>query len=153
MELHYSKETLTYWTEQDWQDLKAATTFTQMYAIAARVMERMPRPLVQVCGPIATGGLGSLEANLGAFNEEIKKLQAQGLYVFDQMPFEMPMQEVKKLGNTGPHSQSLLDDFYMPIFKSGNISTAYFMPNWTTSKGATWEHGLMQELGIEIKYL
>lgn len=151
--MEFSKKTLQYWTDTDFADLENAQSAKDMFLITERILSRMPRPIVQVCGPIATGGLGSLEANLSAFNEEIQKLQARGLHVFDQMPFEMPMQKLKKDLKPGEYAYSILDDFYLPIFKSGNISTFYFMPNWQTSKGAQWEHNLAKDLGVEIKYL
>ncbi len=151
--MEFSTETLKYWRDTDFVDLENAHTAKEMFLITERIISRMPRPIVQVCGPIATGGLGSLEANLGAFNEEIKKLQSKGLHVFDQMPFEMPMQKLKKDLKPGEYAYSILDDFYLPLFKSGNISALYFMPNWQTSKGAQWEHELAKDLGIEIKYL
>ncbi len=69
--MELSKETLKYWTDQDWIELEAAETATAMYAVADRIYSRMPEPIAQVCGPIASGGLGSLEANLDAFNETI----------------------------------------------------------------------------------
>jgi hypothetical protein len=151
--MELSKETLKYWTDQDWIDLEQAETATAMYAVADRIYSRMPESIVQVCGPIATGGLGSLEANLDAFNETIKKLQSQGLHVFDQMPFEMPMQKLKKDLKPGEYAYSILDDFYLPLMNKEKITTFYFMPNWKTSKGAQWEHDLVTKMGKEIKYL
>lgn len=145
--------TSQFWTEADWQDLEKATTAQEMYLIAERVLDRMPDGVAQVCGPIATGGLGSLEANLKAFDEEIKKLQATGVSVFDQMPFEMPMQGLKKDLKPGEYAYSILDDFYLPLMKNPKLTTFYFMPNWQTSKGAQWEHNLITELGKEIRYL
>jgi hypothetical protein len=113
----------------------------------------MPHGVVQVCGPIATGGLGTLEANLHAFNDQIKRLQSQGLHVFDQMPFEIPMQELKKDLKPGEYATSILDDFYLPLMQNDKVTTFYFMPNWETSTGARWEHDLVTKMGKEIKYL
>lgn len=124
-----------------------------MYHIAERILERMPEGVAQVCGPIATGGLGSLEANLDVFNQAIKKLQASGVHVFDQMPFEMPMQKLKKDLKPGEYAYSILDDFYLPLMNQEKIKTFYFMPTWQTSKGAQWEHDLITKMGKEIRYL
>jgi hypothetical protein len=151
--MELSKETLQYWTDQDWKDLEQAETAKDMFTIAERIFSRMPAHIAQVCGPIGSGGLGSFEANLNAFNEEIKKLQRAGVHVFDQVPFEMPMQEIKKKMGTEEAIKTILDHFYMPIFADTKVSTFYFMPNWQSSKGATWEHALAQQLGKEIKYL
>ena len=124
-----------------------------MFIIASRVIDRLPKPIVTVCGPIATGGLGSVEKNLHAFNQKIIELQNKGLNVFDQMPFEEPMQEFKKKLQKGEYLESILTDFYLPIFESGMISESYFMPGWESSHGANWEHEQFERLGIKINLL
>jgi hypothetical protein len=142
--------TKKYWTEQDRKDLDLCEDASSMYAIASRIIDRMPKPIVEVCGPIASGGLGSLEANLDVFNKTIHELQAQGLSVFDQMPFEYPMQKLKK---KLADPMQILNEFYLPIFQSGHISTLYFIKGWESSIGSNWEHDLGKKLGIEIEYL
>lgn len=148
--MEISKITQQYWTTKDLSELDHAETVEVMYAIARRVIERMPRPIVEVCGPIASGGLGNLEANLNLFNAEIQKLQAQGLHVFDQMPFELPMQALKKKLKD---PIEILNGFYLPLFESGIVETLYFIKGWESSWGSNWEHDLANKLGIEIKYL
>jgi len=113
----------------------------------------MPKPIIQVCGPIGTGGLGSVDKNLNAFNNTIIKLQNEGLIVFDQMPFEEPMQKFKEKLLKGEYLESILTDFYLPIIESGFISKFYFMPGWESSHGANWEYKEAQRLGIPITYL
>jgi hypothetical protein len=151
--MEISTKTLGYWTPEDFADVEKAETYKDLYVIAQRVILRMPKPFGQVCGPIATGGLGSIEANLHAFNETIKKLQSEGRVVFDQIPFEEPMQKIKNDLKPGEYAEAILTDFYRPLFESGNIDTFYFMPNWQTSRGANWEHGEAERLGIKIVYL
>ncbi len=152
--MEFSEITKQYWEEKDWKDLENVKLASDLYIIAKRIIKRMPKPFVQVCGPIGTGGLGSIDGNLNVFNNTINELQSQGLNVFDQMPFEKPMQELhEKLIAKGEYPKSLLTDFYCPIFESGLISTFYFLPNWKTSTGAKWEHKKAQELGIKIIYL
>ena len=151
--MQFSEITKKYWRDADWQDLKNAESMKDMHTIALRIIERMPRPIVQICGPVATGGLGSVELNLEVFNDSIKALQEKGLNVFDQMPFEIPMQDLKKEISVEQIGKDILNDFYMPIFKSGDISAFYFMPSWQTSNGAKWEHEEAKKLGIKILYL
>lgn len=152
--MEFSEITKQFWTKEDWENLEKIESVKDLYFIAMGVINRMPRPIVQVCGPIATGGLGSIEANLDVFNETIKKLQKDGINVFDQMPFEEPMQKLKtKLSSKGKYMNSILTDFYYPIFESGLVSTFYFMPGWQTSFGAKCEHEKAKELGIKIVYL
>ena len=153
MSMEISNVTLQYWTPEDFAALEKVDTAAGIFQVALRIISRMPKPFGQVCGPIGTGGFGDVMLNLHAFNETIHSLQAQGVHVFDQMPFEMPMQRIKENLKPGEYPESILTDFYLPLFKSGYITRFYFMPNWKTSHGAQWEHGLAQELGIEIKYL
>ena len=150
--MEFSETTKKYWTEQDFKDLEKCGNPTELLAIAMRVIGRMPKEnLGQVCGPITSGGKGNFVDNMALFNETIKRLHSDGHNVFDQMPFEDPMQSLK----TKPDgkSENILIDFYQPIFKSGYIKKLYFMPDWESSKGARWEHDLANELGIEIVYL
>jgi hypothetical protein len=152
--MELSEITKKYWSEKDWEDLEKAEKVSDLFVIAERILDKIEKPFGQVCGPIGNGGLGSVEANLNAFNETIKKLQKEGHNIFDQMPFEAPMQRFKKMAvDQQKIYDSIMNDFYGPIFHSGKISRFYFMPNWKTSKGAEWEHEKAKELGIEIIYL
>lgn len=152
--MEFSEITKKYWTKEDWENLEKVESVGDLYIIAQSIISRMPKPFVQVCGPVATGGLGSIELNLNIFNETIKKLQKQELVVFDQMPFEESMQRLKnKSDSKGEIIDSILKDFYYPIFESGFVSAFYFMPNWESSFGAKCEHQKAQELGIKIVYL
>lgn len=143
--------TAKYWREEDYTDLANAQNFKDLYKIANRIFDRMPGNLGQVCGPIATGGLGDVSKNLEVFDKAIRTLQKEGKIIFDQIPFEWPMQELKKKIPDG--AKTILEDFYLPIFSSGKVATLYFIPGWETSKGATWEHEQAKKLGIDIVYL
>ena len=144
-------DTAKYWDEEDFVALKEAQNFKDLYQIAHLIFARMPGSIGQVCGPIATGGLGSVKANLEVFDATIRKLQGEGKIIFDQMPFEWPMQDLKKKVTDG--ANTILQDFYLPLFESGKIKTLYFIKGWETSYGANWEHDQAKRLGIEIEYL
>jgi len=77
----------------------------------------------------------------------------EGICVFDQMPFEVPMQRIKARYPSGALNMDLLLDFYLPIFERGFIETLYFLPDWETSFGARWEHEQAQRLNMKIIYL
>lgn len=141
-----------YWTLADEELLARADTFESLLKIALDVLARIPKPVGIVCGPMTTGGCGSLEKNLEAFEVAIKQLTASGVNIWSQLPCESHMQRVKNSlyyrdGN------KLLDTFYKPLFESELISTFYFLPGWESSQGATWEHKEAQRLGIGIVYL
>lgn len=111
----------------------------------------MPKPIGEVCGPITSGGRGSIEKNLAVFSAAIKKLISHGKNIFNQMIFEDNLKKIWEGGNRD--NDTLLQDFYLPIFESGFIKTLYFLPDWQTSYGARWEHAQGKRLGIEIVYL
>jgi hypothetical protein len=142
-----------HWTTDDLKRLETATTYGAMKDIAFDILRRIPPPVAQVCGPISTGGCGSIEENLKAFGEAIADLVAHGKNVFDQRPFEEPMQRAKVIDPTHGYDLRLLDDFYLPLFESGLVHELYFLPGWESSRGARWEHEQAQRLGITIVYL
>ncbi len=149
--LKISNITLFYWTDKESKALERATSAKEMLPIALTVISRMPQGKIhQVCGPIGSGGhidlLGEEDgiiANLNSFNNTIKYLQTEGLNVFDQMPFEGPMQKLKK---PGVYPREILEDFYWPLFESGLLYKLVFMKNYETSKGALEEWNKVHEL-------
>lgn len=147
---------LPFWTKELYDELDRVRTYREMYEVARKVIAHMPAPRGQVCGPISTGGAGSVEANLARFNDAIAALTDQGYIIFSQVPFEVPMQKVKKLHEqelAGKYDVSLLNDFYLPLFESGEIHTLYFLTGWESSTGSRWEHEQAERLGITIAYL
>lgn len=119
--------------------------------VALAVLSQMPRPAVQVCGPLTTGGFGTLELNTKRFRQAVAKLQSMTINVFDQMPFQDAMwQIIKASGQTG-YCRAILDDFYAPIFRSGLISHAYFLSDWESSIDASWERQMVKECQITIE--
>ena len=152
--MELSNITKQYWTEKDWHDLEDVKTVKDLYIIASIIVNRVPTPRVQVCGPISTGGKGSIENNLEVFNDRIKELQKEGLNVFDQMPFEGPMHKmVLDYTKKDEYLDDILTDFYLQRFESGNISELYFLPDWKSSYGAKWEHEQAERLKLKITYL
>ncbi len=142
----------TYWTGEDFEASMHAEDCKDLFVIVEKILARMPDGLLQVCGPISTGGFGSVEKNLFRFDEKIKELQAEGRPVFDQMYLEAPIMMLRNKGERQNFHMEILNDLYLPIFKSGKISKVYFLKGWESSQGATWEHNLAKELGFEIEY-
>ncbi len=133
------------------EQLKTTTSFEELTHIALHILERAPQPISQVCGPMTSGGLGSLEKNLAVFEKTVITLKERGEIVFNQLPFEDPMARIKLLKNKG--GLNLLETFYRPIFESGFIKRLYFMYGWENSSGSRWEFKTARNLGIEIFYL
>ena len=140
-----------YWTEVEHKDLEQVASFAHLADIALRVVARILPPVGQVCGPITTGGHGDIEKNMNVFVATINRLEEQGLNIFNQVPFQQLMRRLKA---THPNGEiAILEQFYGPLFRSGFITTLYFIPGWETSFGAKWEHGQAQHLGLEVVYL
>lgn len=43
----------------------------------------------------------------------------------------------------------ILEEFYLPIFSSGRIKEAWFIPGWRTSTGARWEREKLTAFGVQ----
>lgn len=141
-----------YWTSQHDEQVDRAQSLSEMSELALMVIDKIDGEIGMVTGPISTGGLGSREANIEHFRYTIQKLYDEGHVLFDQTVFD------GKLGKfvahiTDTYPMPILEDFYLPLFKSGKIKRFYFIKGWESSFGATWEHDRAQELGIEIIYL
>lgn len=139
--------------QEDFTRMDSSVTYRDLYVIAVTVLERMPRPRAQICGPISTGGAGSVEENLYRFEVAIEKLLKEKIVVFDQLPFEMPIRKIRQLKNKKGYDTDLLEDFYLPIFESKLVDTLYFLPDWRSSTGAMWEHEQARRLGFDVVYL
>lgn len=144
--------------EQAW--LAQVKTYEEMSRLAMHQMRRLchhsytEKYYDWVCGPMTTGGLGSLEANFGRFNEVTAELRRVGHRVFSQMPYEDRMAELwDTLKPVDGYDYRLLEGFYTPIFESGMIRRFHFIPGWEDSTGSRWEHDLAEKLGTEISYL
>ncbi|PCI20304.1 hypothetical protein COB64_02145 [Candidatus Wolfebacteria bacterium] len=139
-----------YWNSNHYAQLYQAQTLSEMKDIALNILSGMSGPIYQICGPITSGGSGSIEKNLEVFNKAIQKL-SENRFVFDQMPFGPFM---RKMSDEGAVNEgNILEDFYRPLFESRFYSGLCFLPTWKSSIGAKWEHERAKELGIRIKYL
>jgi len=137
---------LKHYQDKDFRDIDNAKSFSQLNLVAMNVLSRINGPTGQVCGPITTGGFGNVSDNLKVFERTILQLVDQDKALFNQVPFEKPMQKVRELYGIGLKTDmQLLEDFYLPIFDSGIIDTLYFINGWESSRGSRWE----REMGLE----
>ena len=139
----------------DKNKLNSVETFEELADIGIDILKQMSlsgKPIVEICGPISTGGLGNLEKNLAFLESSIKIANKKGLQVFDQTPFEGAMKRLSiKYPKKDGYDVSILEIFYRKIFESRLISKALFLPDWQSSKGATWERKLALKLGITVE--
>lgn len=136
-------------SEFHFADIEVARDHYELRRIAEEIIALLEDPIGMVCGPISSGGLGSIEKNEQRFSLAIQTLQGAGYNLFNQMPFEPAMKRMYIPDHTG-YDWRILHHFYEPIFRGGRIRQKFFIPGWESSTGATWERGIAQELGIEI---
>lgn len=154
-----------YWEVSDYKLLYQTKSLEGLLDIALKMLRKMStsysRPVEIVCGPISTGGIltnegtADIQANKIRFYKTVKKLQKEGLNVFDQMVFHEAMEKIfVSSGLTSPEfNKKLLHEFYLQIFESGFIKKKNFIHDWKSSWGANFEHNQAEKLGIEIMYL
>jgi hypothetical protein len=143
---------LRHFSETHLQLITTTERFEPLLEVALDVLACMPSGVSMVCGPMTSGGFGSLEKNLVHFERVIHILDARGEPVFTQLPFEAPMQRIKENVQYYQGDMQLLESFYLPIFKSGYITRLCFITNWESSYGTRWEHDRALELNLERRY-
>jgi len=148
---------LEFFTPEVRSAIRESQDYDDLLLVAMDILEEMndsfaPKPIAMVCGPISNGGTGSRKENLVIFSRAIDRVTSGGLIVFNQMPFENDMERIY---NSAPLLQGfrLLEEFYLPIFKSGFVSLLCFLPGWEKSIGAKWEHERAKILKIPRLYL
>lgn len=140
------------WSADNLERLQYLNSFPEMRKIAFQVLGELPQPVIQVCGPLTTGGLGSFEANIERLGKGIEILAQQGKIIFDQRPFEDPMHKLITEAHDIGYPYEVLEEFYKPLFESGYIKELHFLPDWQSSTGSRWEHKQAERLGIAIHY-
>lgn len=124
---------------------------TNLANLAITEISRMPAPVIQICGPISTGGFGKTQDNLEYLSSIIGATTVANISVFNQVAYEARLDKILKhhVGYDFP----ILDYFYKPILTSGNVHGLVFLPLWNTSIGSSWEHEMGKTLGIPIFFL
>jgi hypothetical protein len=143
-----------HWTHAEAGMLEQAKTFEDLADIAIIILARMKKhgkPIIQICGPMSTGGFGNLADNMQLFQYALDVATDMGLTVFNQLPFQDAMIRISGWEPRKPYCRPILEVFYRRIFESGFISQTLFMPDWQSSYGARWERELVTKLGIIIE--
>lgn len=145
--------------------IEAARTYADLASAGIAVLQHMHglyaaegRQIVQICGPMSTGGRGSLEENMLVFAHAIRLLDdshyflSPGEVPFDQIPCQDAIKRIAqyKPGDTA-YDQRILTDFYEPLFGARIVKACYFLPGWETSHGARWERDIVPVYGIAVK--
>lgn len=141
-------------TTEELAAYQSATSYREAASVAVlylrRVKKEAGRPLVQVCGPISTGGLGCRTRNIERLRLAMYGCMHQGLPIFNQLMFEDMVARFSPGHGHESYDWKILEEFYRSVMYSYLIGTLYFLPSWQTSKGATYERALGEELRLTI---
>ncbi len=156
--VEYWRDPMHHETDAEWHRLEClcADSFAELVAIAINELHKFPTGCELVCGPITTGGRGSVAENIAVFNATIQALQAQGRPIFSQLPYEERIFFFRKRWldadplRKGQYYMPILEDFYHPLIKTGHIKKGWFIPGWESSLGATWERQHLTETAVEV---
>ncbi len=144
---------LLYWDIKLSGQLARARTWQELCQVAVVVLEKIPRPIVLVCGPLATGGLPTREENRHVLNLSTSRLRMTGLNVFDRTPFEDKSFEVtqywKRQNRLGLDNRRGVE-FDEPLLNSKWFSKAYFLPGWGNDLQARRERELLTQQGVAV---
>lgn len=140
-------------------DVITADSFAKLLEVARPRVKALGSAIEVVCGPISTGGQGSVERNLRAFGAVIDALVGHGRVVFDQRPYEAAIFALRARwrdedpARKDAYCTPILEEFYRPLYVEYPITVAWFLPGWESSRGTCWEHALLRAKGTDIRYL
>ena len=141
-----------YWTPAELQALDKAETLDEMVEIALIILERMKstgKKIVQVCGPMTRGGLGSYEANMELFRKVVVRAHEEsGYVVFNQDMFTKVILRLDAARQSPEYWHDLIDNFYGAIFRSGHFHGTLWIRQWETSTGSVREREIATECGL-----
>ncbi|MEI8249132.1 MAG: DUF4406 domain-containing protein [Candidatus Taylorbacteria bacterium] len=101
---------------------------------------------VMVLGPMFI--IRSIDENFKLFEDAQRKLESQGLHVFNQVPITDHM-----LGEAPFDYKTKFEVFYKPLIQSGKITGCYLLPDWDKSEGTKSEIEYCKEKGIPVHEL
>lgn len=133
------------------EKLKEVTSYNDLLQVALGYITEQGFDTI-VLGPIFAHGPDHTANNLDKLETTISDLESRGIRVLSQIPFL----DINLAQETQMHhfeTEQKFHEFYFPLFRSGLLKTAYFMPDWEASRGASWEHECCQENNLIIKYL
>jgi hypothetical protein len=144
----------TWLTDEDRHCITKATCFAELLAVALQCIprNRNGRPIIQVCGPMSTGG-GTFEENTAHIARIIEALRKEDFAVFSQVSFQLGMMNFMTEESYRQDPHVLLEGFYGELFRAGLIHVLAFRRGWEKSFGSRWEHATGKQLGMKIVYL
>jgi len=143
-----------FWSEMDRQVVQEFTEPSILYLSAISILEKIKRhvsPVYFVIGPMTTGGLGSVEENFKVFEAAIELVRHKtGGAVFNQVYFEDSFQrytaDFQSRHGVDKYPIAIMEDFYGPLLRDTHFHRVFRIEGWETSKGASWENKVCEEV-------
>lgn len=136
--------------DDDHTAIAVAKSFHELLEIGMTLAKRLPPPVIQLSGPMTTGGLGTLELNVQFMRTATQSLIDQGHAVFDILVFHDTIMRLLAMRDDPSYPYELMEIFFRGMFASGHIHAVYFLPGWETSVGSRWERDCVTQLGLAI---
>ncbi len=126
-------------TGDDHRRIREAKSFDDLLQVGLSLVVRLPKPTIQLSGPVTTGGYGSQQKNITAFRAATELFKTNGHTVFDFLVFQESM--LRLIADVSPnrYCTELLEVFFGGMIGSGHISAVHFLPGWERSTGSCWE--------------
>jgi hypothetical protein len=140
-----------YMREQDWRGVLNPKSIGQQYGIARRVLGRMP-PAKLLVVALSTGGTGSYAMNLSRFRYAFILLRKKHI-IFDSSIFDESLRELARQrgGTVAEQSRYVMRNFYVPLMKSGRISSLICMSDLDDdSVGSNIARAVAKSLNLPI---
>lgn len=127
--------------------LDQVRTFDESLAIALRFIRdnRNGREVCFISHPISPTAGRSQNENLESLRWWITHFERQEYYVFNQIPFLSFNLVSLVRRDTG----AMFEEFFGPLFTSGEIDKVAFVGKWKGSIGCLREHAIIEDLDIK----
>ncbi len=129
-------------TKKESEEIKALRSLAER---EIKKIEKMPQPVVRVCGPLSADSQEGYERNTARLVSAEKVLQSKGMNVWTFGEAE------EEIFDKNYDHGNIFDYFHKPVFESGLIKEAYFLPDWKGSNGATLERNIADKVGVTVK--
>ena len=110
--------------------------------------------IFELCGPITTGGVGSIQGNNDKMVRVVEKIRTMGHKVFAHTDYTKEIlaikSELQKHNRFYYYDWDLLYDCFDPLFASGLLDGLIFLEDFESSTGARWEYDMALKYGIPI---
>lgn len=154
-EIHFK-----HWTSIDTQLLNRAESFDDCRKIARRILDCYETPAHIVCGmisPLPGQQPEQREANLRTMQRVNEDLILKGRPIFSYLMFQDTFSRLIAEWKVGKDPQEycwpLIMNFHAPLYWSGKIERAYFLPGSNQSRGSRWEKQMFPYFGIDAEDL